>query len=293
MAQKKIVHYIKDDEYLILEPIHNELPGINVVDYRELPLVSTQPQIVTMYDNYYLLNQEGIYRFFNTDSYELYQTYYFSSNFWYLLGGLSQMHVHGWRDDIYSNKEKTEKARRGRLSTTCGPIANFINYQLNILGLKSRLVHVLTLEEWDNFNNGHTLIEVFDTDEKRWLFYDSDIGCRLKYDGRWLNLGEACCLYRKGLEPEIDFPFGQCQIDPHADGVIPNKHLFYSLLGEGIFKGNIKTLHRWYKRILQIPIIDGLFPSDIESETLRAVSYANGQYAKHRLSWHEWEKTFY
>jgi hypothetical protein len=217
----------------------------------------------------------------------------YRGNLWLLAGNLSLMRVHGWRDQsALSAPEKEERVRKGRLSITCGPTATFVAYQFNKIGVRSRIVDTLTLDEWNDYDCGHTLMEIFDPAEKRWILYDSDIGCRLRRQGRPLDLGEACRLYREGQTPELDFPAGRAAIDPHADQTLPEVGAFYSMLFDATFRSDA-ALHTWYRRVLQVPVIGGVFPSDVEAETARARSYAGGAYCRERLSWNEWRARFY
>ena len=67
------------------------------------------------------------------------------------------------------------------------------------------VVNLVTLEEHNHYDDGHVLMEIFDPREKRWILYDPDMKCRFRHAGRYLNLGEAVALYRKGGAAELEF----------------------------------------------------------------------------------------
>lgn len=290
---KTLVQYFGKESFAELKPLSGPPPAKNIQDFLNLPLVSTDSCVVKMGDMLYQVDKEGLYRFFDILGYDMRQMYVYRDDLWQLAGNLSRMRVHGWRGlDGPTFAEKVDRMRKGQLAITCGPTATFMVEQLRALGLKCRFVCTLTIDEWNDYSNGHSLTEIFDLAEKRWVFYDSDLGCRLRYQGRWLDLGDVCRLYREGQTPEPDFPAGRCRIDTSSDRTLPDQRFFYSILFEDIFQRDA-ALHKWYRRVMQIPVIDGAFPSDSEPETLRARSYANGNYARERLSWNEWRKRFY
>lgn len=290
---KVVVQYFGAGSWEELKPRSSSPAAESVGEFRDLRLLLKAPLAVRMGDKVFMVEKEGLYRFFDLGGADLRQAYLYQGDLWALLGNLSRMRVHGWRDmDAPSPQEKIERARRGRLSLTCGPTAQFVAEQARTLGVKCRFVHTLTLDEWNDYDNGHSLLEVFDPAEKRWILYDSDLGCRLRHQGRWLDLGEACRLYREGRLPEAVYPAGKCQMDPHAEQNLPNANAFYSSMFEGIFVRD-EARDAWFRRVMQVPIIDGVFPSDSEAETLRARAYAGGNYAKQALPWTEWRKRFY
>jgi hypothetical protein len=285
--------YVGKDRYAELTPLTAGQPIPGARDFRDLPLVLHEPVAVRVGDRVYAADMEGLYRFFDLDGRDMRQTYLYRGDVWLLAANLSQLHVHGWGNQGgLSIPEKEERARKGRLSITCGPTARFVVAQLEKLGLKGRVVDTLTLDDWNDHDCGHTLMELYDPAEQRWLFYDSDIGCRLRHQGRYLDLGEACRLYREGKTAELEFPAGRCMVDSHTDQVMPEERAFYSLLFDATFRTDA-GLQAWYRRMLQVPVIGGVFPSDVESETARARAYVEGQYCRVRLSWADWRARFY
>jgi hypothetical protein len=289
---KPVVQYAGRNCHEAVAPLPGAAPS-TAQDYRGLPLILKEPAMVRMGDKAYRVEREGWYRFFDIAHRDMRQTHLFRGDVWLLAGSLSRMHVHGWRgQDKLPMAEMVERARTGGLTITCGTTGLFVSVQLREVGIQSRFACTLTFDEWNDYDNGHSLVEIFDPAEKRWICYDSDLGCRLRYAGRWLDLGEACRLCREGKTLEADYPAGRCTIDPHGDNVLPADARFYSLLFESVFKQDAAR-DAWYRRVFQLPVIEKTFPSDNESDTSRARVYNNGNYAKVQLSWAEWRARFY
>lgn len=284
-----IVKYTGKDLYMELEPVKETA----TVRHDELDLIITAPCTVEFNGKNYSLDKEGLYKFFDVDGEYMRKTYLYLGDIWYLAGSLSRFHVHGWRHCSYSFEQKCELAKKGMISMTCGPTASFIHRIFSELGITSRLVHSLTLDEWNSYDNGHSIMEIYDPSESSWIFYDSDIGCMLKHKGKSLNFGQVCEVYLKGILPEVIYPAGPCYMDPYTDDTHPKDHAFYSNLFGDLYSGDIRILHHCLRRLMQVPVIDKFFPSDDEEQTARILSYASGKYASYRLSWNDWVNKFY
>ncbi len=290
---KAVVQYYGKNCVKTLSAIthYSEIKGIQL---HEIPLIVTNPFVLDFKGLVYSVNEEGLYRFFDMENFLMRQFYYYIDDLWLFAGHLSRMHIHGWRGwDKESFYAKLEKAKTGKLSITCGPTANFIHEVFRMYGVQSRIVHTLTLDEWNEYDNGHTLLELLDPKTDKWTFYDSDVGCMMIDAGKPLSLGEVCAMYRSGQTPEPFYPAGHTLPDTHTDPGSDKAHICYSLWLERVFAGDHEALHAWNKRIMQVPIIDGYFPYDNESDKNRAYSYANGAYAKIPLPRSEWNKKFY
>lgn len=289
---KGLVQYIGKDCFEEIKALPGVAP-VEVRDYRNLPLMLKEPAVVRVGDQAYPVAREGLYRFFDLGNFDMRQAFLYRGDVWLLAGHLSRMHVHGWRGlDKLPMADMVERARTGGLTITCGTTGLFVSAQLREMGVQCRFACTLTFDEWNDYDNGHSLVEIFDPAEKRWLFYDSDLGCRLRYAGRYLDLGEACRLCREGKTPEADYPAGPCVLDPHADSMLPDKPRFHSLLFASAFLVDAAR-DAWYRRVLQLPVIEKTFPSDNEAETARARAYNKGDYAKEQLSWADWRARFY
>ena len=121
----------------------------------------------------YNLNFEGVYRFVKVNEYQE-QHIVYKSNLYNLLSSLAVIHTHGKAHDFLDIDELTLKAIKNKLSLTCGHISLWLKNILKSLGIKVRLVAVLTLDKWNSFDNGHTMIEVYDRILKKWVLFDID-----------------------------------------------------------------------------------------------------------------------
>jgi hypothetical protein len=221
-----------------------------------LPLILTEPAVVESGGLRFHLADEGFYRIGNLNTKETRHAVLYRGDLWRFLGSLSRLQVHGWRHNHESNAELTERARKGRLSISCGKIVTFIAHHASAQGIRCRPVKAATAEQMNGYDDGHVLMEVFDPKERRWLLYDADAGCRFKANGRYLNLGEAVRLYRSGRQAELEF-LRKPAIDTYAEAGSPAEFTQYSLLLESIFR-DTASAQAWYARILQVPTVNGV-----------------------------------
>lgn len=91
-----------------------------------------------------------------------------------LLRMLASLVKHGGLDESKKYEESLEILRFRSLSMTCGTVSNFSRRLLEDLGIESRVVMTITLEEWNTYDNGHTFLEVFVPYSKKWVAVDLD-----------------------------------------------------------------------------------------------------------------------
>lgn len=85
-----------------------------------------------------------------------YQRIVYKDNIKRLMSGIAWMATHGNADDDLGYEAQAEKALTSKLVLTCGVITTFAGNLLNSLSIPNRLVMSLTLDEWNNYDNGHT-----------------------------------------------------------------------------------------------------------------------------------------
>jgi hypothetical protein len=244
-------HFAGDapDEVLSVKPMEKA----KAYSFADLPLVVTTPLVVENGGLHFPVTTEGLYRFVNLSSKQTRHTIRYGGDLWRFVGSLSRLQVHGWRHNGEGMAALTERARKGRLSIHCGVTVDFVRHHASIQGIRCRQVMAYTRESANGYDDGHTLVELFDPTEKRWLLYDADVGCRFKAKGRYLNLGEAVQAYRSGARPELDF-LRKPAIDTYAEAAAPVEFAQYSLLFESIVR-DVGATHKWYARVLQVPSI--------------------------------------
>src|SRR5262245_22401360 len=261
--------------------------GRKVYALAELPLILTEPCAATTGGLTFRVEQEGLYRFGNLNTKETANVILYRGDLWRFAGHLSRLQVHGWRQDSESVPRWTERARKGRLSISCGNIVRFVGHHLAERGHRSRVVQLVTLEEHNHYDDGHVLMEVFDPREKRWILYDPDMKCRFRHAGRYLNLGEAVALYRKGGSAELDF-FCPPAIDTYAEEKGSAESVQYSLVFEWAFR-DATARQAWYRRMLQVPLLNGSAGAWREADVARIRATGYGK----PVAWDDWMKIAY
>ena len=131
------------------------------------------------------------------------------------------------------------------------------------------------------------LMEVFEPREKRWILYDPDMKCRFRHAGRYLNLGEAVALYRKGGSAELEF-FCPPAIDTYAEEKASAESAQYSLLFEWAFR-DATARQAWYRRMMQVPLLNGSAGTWREADVARIRATGYGK----PVVWDEWMRAAY
>ena len=204
-----------------------------------------------------------------------------------LLALISSEVVHGNADDGRSFSNNIKSLSRRNLRLTCGSISAFARDILTHFDVKSRIVSTLTLEAWNTYDNGHTLIEVFIPDLDRWILVDLDLKKLF-----WIDSTNT-------LASAIDFyfyPFEEIKIiDLVNSTVIDYSREEYNVTNEYLFY----LTNDWYKKMFQtVGIIDEstgktFFPVEkiSSNKARRIIEYPNSSF---KLMEHEeFSKKFY
>ena len=259
-----------------------------------VPLVLTSAANVNVGGTIYNFTGEGLYRIYSNSTL-VRQTLVYSGDYWGFAGNLSRIHVHGSRDEGESTAQLDTNARNGNaLSLTCGPTSNYASSHLQSIGVQTRFVQTLTLDPWNSYDNGHSLLEIKDPAENRWVLYDVDLGNALRYGGHRLNLLDTTRLYRGGGQAQLDVLNADSVVDPQTD----YSTWFTTAPPEAIdafiatFDHDPQATQNWYDRTFQVPIIDGYFAANSDAEAARVKSYPG--YASYTaLSPAEFRQMFY
>jgi len=94
----------------------------------------------------------------------------------HLISALSWITIHGNEDNALSFDKKTYKALHSKLIVTCGYASLWGSEILRNKGIRNRIVSTLTLDEWNLYDNGHTMLEVWEENLNKWVVYDIDNG---------------------------------------------------------------------------------------------------------------------
>ncbi|MDC0041335.1 hypothetical protein OAJ50_01270 [Candidatus Nitrosopelagicus sp.] len=199
----------------------------------------------------YNLDKEGVYRFVNPGKNNK-QRIVFETNHDALLSSIAWIYSHGNKDDEKEYSEILTKAKNEKIFATCGTISNWSIQFLKNNGIKARIVAVLTLEDWNSYDNGHILIEVFQEKLKKWVLYDIDNDAYFTHNGNPLSLLEFTKKVKEN-NYEINFIAKKNDIDI-SNFVDKENNYNYSFLIEARFLDE-ETRRKWYNRVFQVPMI--------------------------------------
>jgi hypothetical protein len=213
----------------------------------------------------YNLTNEGLYRFINP-SIDNQQRIVYDKNLDSLLSSFAWIYSHGNSDNSKNSLELTDKAMESKLFATCGGISKWVSEILESQNIKSRMVSTLTLDTWNTYNNGHTMIEVFRIDYDKWVLYDLDNNAYFERNKIPLSLIEFVNAV-KSDDYTIKYLANDIKLDISNFKSVNN--VSYSFWYE-MMSNDEKSLKDWYKRVIQVPIIKDkngdYYFSDIENK---------------------------
>lgn len=211
----------------------------------------------------------GLYRFVYPPK-ENQQRIVYDGNLDTLLSGLSWIITFGNYDDSKSNDELTLKAQESKLIITCGRASVWTHDILNKFGVKSRIVTSLTLDEWNSYDNGHTLIEVYRKDYNKWVVYDLDQNVYFERKGTPLSFFEFSN-YSSSGSYEIKYISDDVGADI-SNFLTEDKKYNYAFFAESL----TAFPKQWYKRAIQVPMIqDGDYYYFFNNNRSRIESYSD------------------
>lgn len=212
------------------------------------------PGVYTVHDRVYNVAKEGLYRFLHPGV-SNHQRIVFKNNIWLLAASISWLTTHGKRDDDKNAFQLEEVAKREKLVLTCGYISAWGKQLFAAHGIPARVVHGRALTNLNNYNTGHTLLEV--VIDGKWTLVDLDIKCCFKQSGRRMSLLEAGMAIAEGSYKRE--PLARAAALASSDFRGPSGY-DYGLYCEINLLGDA-ALNRWFQRIMHLQIIpheDGL-----------------------------------
>lgn len=216
---------------------------------------------------YDLKDREGLIRIISPQEKISEQRILFKRDIYQLMSSISWLSIHGNRHNGLTQKEKTRIVLTEKLSLTCGYISQFSVNLLKELNIKSRLVWgVVAKNKFRNgYDDGHTMLEVFDILENKWVLFDIDNNRYFKNSsGISLNFIEFWqALKNKKYNLETIRLANDSSID--FSGFISADGYKFGLYSESI----MNSISEWYKRVLEVPIIRenniDFFPDSFQS----------------------------
>lgn len=262
----------------VYRAVFNNITKLNPVTVgtsQDLPntLIVT-PGKYRYFNQTYDLSDEGLYRFVHP-MVENQQRIVYKKNIDGLLSSVAWIYSHGNSDADKDIEQLNKKALNSKIFGTCSTISTWIQHVLSDNGIKSRIVQTMTLDSWNTYDNGHTLVEVYHDDYAKWVVYDLDNNAYFQADGKPLSLYEFLT-HVEDNSYDIIFIADDTKLD--VSNFKDGNGFEYGFLSESI-SANENTLKNWYKRVIQIPLIienDQVFYTvDDKNESKRIERYAD------------------
>jgi hypothetical protein len=195
----------------------------NIIDFNLLFQKSTEDKKITRFDR----GQISEVYFYNPNQIE------FPLN---LIRLISLDIIHGTLDNSLNYSEQIKKIKHSNLSLTCGESIFFLKNVLNQFNIQSRIIFSFAKVASSQYDNGHTMLEVFLPNLQRWVLVDFDSKTLFKLDGKYLSFFD---LLNSGIDSIKFYDLSK------------NKLLDYSSFDKYsiIWEYNNKNLLNWYKKV--------------------------------------------
>lgn len=205
----------------------------------------------------YGFKEENLYRvfhFFEQNS----QRIVFKGDLQRLLSSICWMISHGDRDDTTCFDTRIRKAMSGKLYLTCGPAVRFAIDVFTKFHIQSRKVNTYSLNNVNGYDDGHVMVEIFDSTGRKWILVDIDHNCLFTKDGKMLSLMEVWNAYQHNDFPELKSLSADALVDVSGCNVAIGKQKEYEfgMYTEQLFTTNNR--HKWYKEMLGAASINGI-----------------------------------
>lgn len=267
LVNSPIVYIAKETEAHYLSPCTNQDKG------ESLPsTLVIKPGNYLFQDESYELKQEGLCRLMLPEHVHE-QRIIFAKDVAALMSSLAWIMTHGDVDEHLSYQDALAKATQSKLQINCQTAAKFAFELLTELSIQSRIVSARTLEQWNTYDDGHYLIEVYRADLGKWVLYDLDHDVYFTCDGLCLSFLE----FMDHLPDNYQIQY----ISSDIRVSIANSHVNYYDL-TFINEGRIANLKHWYKRIMQLAFIEhndeNFSHHEVKDEILK--TYPRGAFPK-------------
>ena len=186
-----------------------------------------------------------------------------------LLKMLAAVVKHGGLDDANPYEQSLDILRTRSLSMTCGTVSAFAQRLLDDIGVRSRVITTLTLEEWNTYDNGHTFLEVYIPKSKTWVAIDLDT--KVFFSAPTIDRASLRDMMAAGVD-QLTFT-----------SFIDASSLDYSTFKKYQAIAEYATLNKkeWYGRVLQVFALRDaktgkyVFATDDEVTARRVASYSS------------------
>ena len=238
-----VVYYLNRTSVEKLES-HTSTNAAELPEHLVLP-----PGVYTFAGKSYALQKEGLYRLAVPTKVNVQRIVHHHDTD-ALLSALSWIVTHGNADNKKSNDELSVKALDSKLSLTCGKVSQWAAYILGAVNITSRLVAGVTSDDWNTYDNGHVLLEVWRAEWKKWVVYDVDNNSYFTRPESEvpLSLLEFCVHV-----PNAEYTIHHISADTRMDiaGFTSPDGYDYNF----IFEAAVVNIKEWYQRVMQVPLI--------------------------------------
>lgn len=245
----------------------------NVKNAVELPdQLVVKPGVYKLGNNVIDMNKEGLYRLL-FPGYKNYQVIVYKDNIMSLLSSIAWIHTHGDNDDPNRFSDLCRIATRDKLYLTCSYISKFSRKLMGSLGIKTRIVKGMTLNKWNDFDNGHVLLEVFHPGLNKWILADIDNN-RLFTEGSSDTLLSFVEMHRALYNNSLKFKVIAKDIRVDISRFKAENGISYNFMMERLNTDEMKL--NWYKKVCEVVIIENNFynSKDIQRLTDTSPSYS-------------------
>ena len=193
--------------------------------------------------NIYDFNKQGLYRIMSPGSAVYLHKIVFTGDLHALLSSLSWLTSHGNTDDKLSNELLIKRMHNNKIYVTCGKISQLAVKILEEKGFQVRFVMgMASPSDWNTYDNGHSLIEVFNKRYEKWALYDLDNNVYFaNKNGVPLSL----------IEASAHIPNGNYKLIPISNDLKVYNFNKFGLYSEVI----VNNIESWYKKVMFIPLI--------------------------------------
>lgn len=246
-----------------LQPVQQS--GISTPDYFLMP-----PAVYAFNGPSYDCSLEGLYVYYVINTANAYRIVY-SQNIDTLLHSITWLHSHGYREDNVNYATAKYVCKSGdKIHMTCGSIVNFTCNVLNELSIPNRFILWLTLDPWNSYNNGHSVVEV--KKGNSWKVWDMDMRCTFSQNSVDLNAWQL-----KQAIANNDFQVNKFSTSPiFAYGDLAYGGYNYQLFLETTFlyPATMKTAYRRSCQVLLIRQGEYFYFTCNPSDRARVESYS-------------------
>lgn len=191
----------------------------------------------------YHFREEGLYRILYQG--QQHQRLVYKHDLDALMSALAWSSTQGQADNELFDSERNTLLLNRSLKLSCRNLAYWAQSQLNSLGLKARIIESFTLENWDDFANNHTFIEVFSPQSQNWVLYDLALNTRFGSQASPLSFQMLYQQLQKDVFPEF-YVLAQ-------DGISSPEHPGAFWLDAVLNHAPLQK--KWYIRVMQAPMI--------------------------------------